>query len=78
MTSSARQLCSASQSVAATIVLTVCPICGRKVNVIDHVYVTGQGKRDRRPIIPAHVRDEHGEIKVKVSADRNKYPGRQP
>lgn len=71
----ARQLCKASQSVASTLTATTCPTCGRKVTVNSWVWIFTQGKRERRPVIPAHVRDEEGERKTKMLTDRTRYPG---
>lgn len=70
-----RQLCRASQSVAPQTVLTTCPVCGRKVTSTSKVWIHAEGKREQRPVVPAHPADLQGEIRVKVSANRHRYPG---
>jgi hypothetical protein len=55
--------------------LTTCPVCGRKVTSTAKVWIHAEGKREQRPVIPAHPADHHGEMRVQVSAKRHRYPG---
>lgn len=71
---SARQLCRASSSLARTVILTVCPVCGGKVTPTQFAAIVVENRRERRPVIPPHIRNQHGEMKVKVAASKDRYP----
>lgn len=70
----ARQLCGASSTVTKHQTLTACPRCGRKLTPDSWVWVVHESKRQRFPVVPAHVRDEKGEVQVRMREDRDRYP----
>lgn len=75
MSQRARQLCRASNTVStAAQTITVCPHCGRKVTPVSWVWMVKESQRRKYPIVPAHPRDEQGEVKVRISADKDRYP----
>ncbi len=71
----ARQLCKASNTVAASDrPVTACPHCSAKVTVTQYQWIQRVGGREKRAVIPAHARDEHGEMRTKLERDRNDRP----
>lgn len=72
---SARQICRASSTVAATPILTACPVCGSKVKSTEKMWLTVEGERLQRPVVPSHVRSERGEATQRLRAETKKYPG---
>lgn len=76
MSPAARQLCAASNTVAANDqTREKCPRCARPIVVTRYIRHHAQGQTELRPIIPAHPADTAGEIRMKVSVDRHRYPG---
>ena len=72
----ARQLCRASNTVGPVgrKQLTACPLCSSGVTPREHVWVEHGGQRVRVPVVPAHARNEHGEMRTKADRDRNDRP----
>lgn len=71
----ARQLCRMSNTIAtAAGEHAKCPWCGGKVTPTQTIEVHGEGRSERRQIIPAHIRNEHGEMRVRMDRDKDRYP----
>ena len=73
--SAARQLCRASNTVAPSDrPLSACPHCSTKVTPTSYSWIQRVGGREKRPVIPAHPRDEHGEMRTEAERERNRRP----
>jgi hypothetical protein len=76
MSPEARQLCRASNTISSSdAALRKCPRCGTKLNATEFLPWIEQGRRELRPVVPAHVRNERGEVQARINADRSRYPG---
>lgn len=77
MNPAARQLCRASQRSCSPddVKLGKCPVCSREVTPTEWVKHTVEGVTERWPVIPAHARDEQGEIRVNLAKVKSRAPG---